>query len=249
EQLCAIAADCLEGTLVGEATWAVLAKTLTKLLYRPPTRTLTLGELEQRLALLEEDPPSMESCARPGEPTDDYSDIDGRPQYELRNGVMSTMVAMALACDQTRVVGHYLSDALTNNLFPDATAGHHDLTHNEAGDQPECEMITTFAVNQMAVLLAALDAIPEGDGTLLDHCAVMGCSEVSLGQTHSLDDMPIVLAGGADGFFRTGYHYRSYSQDSTTKVLLTLLQSMGISIGEFGADDAWTDQVLSDILL
>ena len=206
-------------------------------------------ELETRLARLEEDPPNLESCSRPGEPTEDYSDIDGRPQMAARNAIMSQMVAMALACDQTRVIGHYFSDPLSNKLFPDATSGHHDLTHNEGGDQTECEMITRFCVDNLGVLLQALDAIPEGDGTLLDHCTVMACSEVSKGQTHSLDNMPIILAGGGDGFFRTGYHHRSYTQDSTTKVLLTVLQSMGIALGEFGTDDAWPDQVLSEILL
>jgi hypothetical protein len=206
-------------------------------------------ELETRLARLEEDPPNLESCGRPTEPTEDYSDIDGRPQLSARNAIMSEMVAMALACDQTRVVGHYFTDPLTNKLFPDATAGHHDLTHNEGGDQPEIEMITTHCVDNLAVLLHALDSIPEGSGTLLDHTTVMACSEVSKGQTHSLDDVPIILAGGGDGFFRTGYHHRSYTQDNSTKVLLTALQSMGIAVGEFGTDDAWTDQVLSEILL
>jgi hypothetical protein len=206
-------------------------------------------ELETRLARLEEDPPNLESCSRPDEPVDDYSDVDGRPQMGARNAIMSELVAMALACDQTRVVGHYFTDPLTNKLFPNATAGHHDLTHNEGGEQSECEMITTHCVDNLAVLLQALDAVPEGDGTLLDHCTVMACSEVSKGQTHSLDDIPIILAGGGDGFFKTGYHHRSYTQDSTTKVLLTVLQSMGIAVGEFGTDDAWTDQVLSEILL
>lgn len=206
-------------------------------------------ELETRLARLEEDPPNLESCARPDGPTEDYSDVDGRPQMAARNAIMAEMVAMAFACDQTRVVGHYFSDPLSNKLFPNATSGHHDLTHNEAGEQPECEMITTFCVDNFATVLQALDAIPEGEGTLLDHCTVMGCSEVSKGQTHSIDDMPIILAGGGDGFFRTGYHHASYTQDSTTKVLLTVLQSMGIAVGEFGVDDAWTDQVLSEILL
>jgi hypothetical protein len=208
-----------------------------------------IRELETRLARLEEDPPNLESCSRAEAPTADYSDIDGRPQLSARNEVMSQMVAMALACDQTRIVGHYFTDPLSNRLFPDATSGHHDLTHNEAGDQPECEMITTHCVDNLGVLLQALDSIPEGDGTLLDHCTVMACSEVSKGQTHSIDDIPIILAGGGDGFFRTGYHHRSYTQDSTTKVLLTVLQSMGIALGEFGTDDAWTDQVLSEILL
>ncbi|MCK6518447.1 DUF1552 domain-containing protein, partial [Myxococcota bacterium] len=62
--------------------------------------------LETRLARLEEDPPSLESCARPATPEASYPDLDGRPQVSARNRVMADMLAMALACDQTRVFGH-----------------------------------------------------------------------------------------------------------------------------------------------
>lgn len=206
-------------------------------------------ELEQRLAKLEKDPPDLESCARPNSPKGDYGDIDGRPQIAARNQVMCEMIAMSLACDQTRVIGHYLTDPLTNILFPDATSGHHDLTHNEGGTQPEVNANTIHCIEQLATFLQVLDSVPEGEGTLLDHCSILACSEVSLGQTHSLDEMPIVLAGGGDGHFRTGYHYRSYSQDNVSKVLLTLVQSMGIIQGELGSGDAYTDQVLSDVVI
>ncbi|MDG1482505.1 MAG: DUF1552 domain-containing protein [Myxococcota bacterium] len=208
-----------------------------------------IRELEQRLARLEEDPPDLEACLQPKSLTADFANIDGRPQIEARNRAMAEMLAMAFACDQTRVVGHYLSDPVGDTLFPDASAGHHDLTHNEGGDQPEVHAITTYCMQMFADFLSALDAIPEGEGTLLDHCAIMATSEVSLGQTHAIDEMPILLAGGGDGFFRTNYHHRSYTSDNAVRVLLTLLQSVGISATEFGAGDCWTDQVLSEILL
>jgi hypothetical protein len=208
-----------------------------------------IRELEQRLARLQEDPPDLEACSQPKALTADFSNIDGRPQIDARNLAMSELLAMALACDQTRVIGHYLSDPVGDTLFPDASAGHHDLTHNEGGDQPEVNAITIYCMEMFAMFLSALDAIPEGEGTLLDHCAIMACSEVSLGQTHSIDEMPILLAGGADGFFRTGYHHRSYTSDNAVRVLLTLLQSVGMAVTEFGGEDCRTNQVLSEILL
>lgn len=208
-----------------------------------------IRELEQRLARLQDDPPDLESCALPPALKADFSDIDGRPQIALRNQAMSEMLAMAFACDQTRVVGHYLNDPVGDTLFPDASAGHHDLTHNEGGDQPEVHGITIYCMEMFAQFLSALDAIPEGEGTVLDHCSIFACSEVSLGQTHSIDEMPILLAGGGDGFFRTGYHHRSYTSDNAVRVLLTLLQSVGLSLTEFGGDSCRTDSVLSEIML
>ncbi|MFT5685597.1 MAG: hypothetical protein ACI8RZ_006551, partial [Myxococcota bacterium] len=126
-----------------------------------------IRELEQRLARLEEDPPDLEACLQPKAMTADFANVDGRPQIEARNRAMAEMLAMAFACDQTRVVGHYLSDPVGDTLYPDATAGHHDLTHNEGGDQPEVHAITTYCMQMFADFLDALDAIPEGEGTLL----------------------------------------------------------------------------------
>lgn len=204
--------------------------------------------LEQRLALLESDPPSLESCARPAStPLESYPDEDGRPQISARSRAMCDMLAMALACDQTRVFGHYLVDPVSNNLFPGASAGHHNLTHDEGGDQPEVHAITVQCIEELAYLLAALDAVPEEGGTLLDNCAVLACSEVSMGQTHSIDDLPIVIGGSACGSLQTGMHYRSYTADSASKLMLSLVRSMDILAPSFGDDEAYSEDGLTDI--
>jgi hypothetical protein len=207
-----------------------------------------IREIERRLARLQEDPPNLEACFKPDAFIQDFTDVNGRPQIALRNEAMCSLLAMALACDQTRVFGHYISDPVDNVLFPGASTGHHELTHNEPGEQPEVNAISQHCVGQFAVLLDKLDAIEEGDGTLLDHCGIMACSEVSLGQTHSLDNMPILLAGGADGHFKTGLHHRSYSLESTTKVLISLQRAMGMNVTSFGTDDAYSEDEVTEIL-
>lgn len=205
-------------------------------------------ELEQRLALLESNPPSLESCARPAAtPLESYPDVDGRPQISARSRAMCDMLAMALACDQTRVFGHFLVDPVSNNLFPGASNGHHNLTHDEGGEQPEVNAITIQCIEELAYLLTALDAVPEESGTLLDNCAILGCSEVSLGQTHSIEDLPIVIGGSACGSLQTGMHYRSYTADSSSKLMLTLLRSMDILAPSFGAEDAYTEDSLTEV--
>jgi len=204
-------------------------------------------ELEQRLATLEEDPPNLESCARPQSPSGDYGDVDGRAQIPARSRIMADMMAMTLACDQTRVFGFYLTDPLTNVLFSEASAGHHDLTHDESGDQPEVNQITLECVTEFAYLLEALDAVPEGDGTLLDNCAILGTSEVSEGQTHSIEHMPIVIAGGGCGALRAGLHYRSDTLENSNKVMLSLVRAMDITASSFGEGEGYTDVGLGDI--
>jgi hypothetical protein len=92
--------------------------------------------------------------------------------------------------------------------FLDGVSGslHLDLTHN--GRDPELEAMylktNQFHVGQLAYLMDRLKGIREGDGTLLDHCLIMFCSNLFDGDRHQADEMPILLAGKAGGTLRTG---------------------------------------------
>ena len=204
-------------------------------------------ELELRLARLEEDPPDYASCARPTQPPEDFPDIDGRPQLRARSLAMAELLAMALACDQTRVFSFHFSRPLNNMLFENASDGHHNLTHNEGGDQPEVHDITLQIMESFADLLDVLRAVPEGDGTLLDHCLVLGASEHSEGRTHSVEEMPLLIAGGNGEVLKTGYHHRSYTRDNASKVMLSLVRAMGVIASDFGEDDARATEGLSEL--
>ncbi len=206
-----------------------------------------IRELEERLSQLEADPPNLEACSRPAEPLASYPDVDGRPQISARNRAMVDMLAMTLACDQTRVFAHYLTEPVSDWLFPDAIAGSHQLTHDENDPQPQVNANTITCVTEFAYLVEAFRNVPEADGTLLDNCAIFGGSEVSEGRTHSLDEMPIVIAGAACGALKTGLHHRSYTQDNASKVLLTLIRSMDIPMAEYGVEEAHVTDSISEI--
>jgi hypothetical protein len=49
-----------------------------------------------------------------------------------------------------------------------------------------------------------LDSIGEGDGTLLDHTATTWLPELSDGATHNTNNLPIMIAGSANGYLKTG---------------------------------------------
>ncbi len=203
--------------------------------------------LELRLAKLEEDPPTLAACTIPATPATEYPDIDGRPQLAVINQVMADLLAMVLACDQTRVFSNTFTYPLTNALFPGATAGHHSLTHDEPGDQPEVHAITTQCIEAYAALVRTLDAIPEGDGTLLDNCVVLGTSDVSEGRQHSLEDYPILLAGSCCGQLKTNWHHHSISGDNASKVGFSLLKVMDVPATSFGTEAGYVTEGLSEI--
>ena len=90
-------------------------------------------------------------------------------------------------------------------------------------------------------------AVPEGDTTLLDHCAILGTSDCSLGQSHSVEEYPIIIAGGCNGALQTGIHYRSASSENTSKVLLTLARAMGLTLDSYGKGGGLVTSSLSAI--
>ncbi len=205
--------------------------------------------LEKQIEKLQQNPPALLSCAVPPKPLDEYPDIDGRPQLSEISRVLVDTLVMAMACDQTRVFSHWFSHSVSNILFPlpNIDSGHHQLTHDEATPQPKVASILLYIMEEFRYMIKALAAVPEGDNTLLDHCAILGTSDCSLGQSHSVEEYPILIAGGCNGALQTGIHYRSASSENTSKVLLTLARAMGLTLDSYGKGGGLVTSSLSAI--
>lgn len=203
-----------------------------------------IRELELRLTRLESEPPDLEACVPPEAPLEGETPADLLEHHEI----MAELMVMALACDATRVFNYNLSHAVSNFLHPGRSAGHHYLTHNEPGIQPEVHAITVRLMEGLASFLDRLDRVDEGDGTLLDHCGILCTSEMSLGKTHSIQEYPIVLAGSACGALRTGSHIRYESRANASMVPLTLMRAFGLLAPEFGEGDTRTRDSIEELL-
>jgi len=177
------------------------------------------------------------ACKLPTKPTAIASPNNKEALEELTK-VMSDLIAMAFACDQTRVFSMNYSGPTNGTLFwqVNATSGHHALTHDEPGDQPLVHACTIFTMQCFSGLLQALKNIPEGAGNVLDNTVILASSDVSDGKLHSLTDYPIVVAGRGGGFLKNpGVHYRSTTKENSTTVLLSVLRAAGMQLTEFGA--------------
>jgi hypothetical protein len=194
-----------------------------------------IRELETRIARLELAPPSLEACTAPGAPTGDFADVAGRPPLAEISAAMIDLLAFALACDQTRVFSFDFTAPLSDVLFGDAPAGHHQLTHDEPGEQPIVNGIVQTVMTEYARLLARLDQVTEGDGTLLDHTAILATSDVSFGREHSIEEYPILIGGGACGALVSGRHIRT-AGDNVSRVGFSLLHAMDVPVSEFGQE-------------
>lgn len=180
------------------------------------------------------------ACAQPTNPGS-FMDQNGNEQIAAKTAAMSDLIAMALACDQTRVFSMMFTGSVAGTIFSEANVngGHHQLTHDEPGDQPMVQATTVYTMEMFAVLLNALKAIPEGAGNLLDSCVILGTSDTSDGRFHNLLDYPILIAGKAGGFLKyPGIHYRSPTGDeNTSNALLTVLRAAGTNLDTVGSQD------------
>ncbi len=206
----------------------------------------SVRDLELRIARLEEDPPNLAACVRPQQPGA-LPPIDGRPQMSPRARVMADLVTMAYACDLTRVMSMWYSHPVSDILYPNASAGHHQLTHDEPGDQPQVHEIVVSIMSDFSYLCQSLRDIPEGEGNLLDNSILLATTDVSYGRTHQIDEYPIVLAGSACGSLRTGFHYRSQTQENTSHVAMSILRAMEVRAAEFGEGPGKVTEGLSVI--
>jgi hypothetical protein len=114
----------------------------------------------------------------------------------------------------------------------------HGLSHGEIGgktvDHPRWVKITTHFFANFATMLGKMNAINEGDRTMLGNSAVYINSEFGDGDAHDQYQLPLIVAGNAGGKLRTGRHIALPSKTPVSNVILTLMQTMGVTQTSFG---------------
>jgi hypothetical protein len=152
--------------------------------------------------------------------------------------LMLDLIAIAFQTDKTRVATLILSRDLSGQVYPFLNVGqsHHTASHSNNND--EYERITNWHVSQFAYLAAKLDAMPEGNGTVLDHSCLLFLSNLWIGRTHNNTRLPMALAGGLGGTLQTGrtldYTKAGDVNRKACSLYLSLLDRMGIQLDRFG---------------
>lgn len=186
-------------------------------------------DVERRLSL------GTGECAKPEEPPvlDPASEVDMPRIAELE----LDLLALAFACDQTRVASFQISTALNRIRYPwvESLGEGHSLSHSGTSDvSAKTQLLQRQAwhASLIARLFDRLALIGDGEGTVLDNTLLFWGNEVSMGTTHTHDNMPFIVAGGTWAF-RTG-RYVQYSGASHADLLVSLLNAMGVPDTTFG---------------
>lgn len=210
-----------------------------------------LRQTEQQLEMQLRPPPPAEACSIPGKPAE--APVGTEIEDATANHrIMAQLLAMALACNQTRVFNVVFSRGGSDLRKAGGSTSHHQLTHEEPVDpklgyQPQSTYFSQRSVQAWAEFVSILARVREGDGSLLDNCAILAHSDVSLAKVHDLTGLPVMIAGRAGGRLRPGLHVRG-NGDPVTRVGLTLQQVMGVPVERWGTGSLQTSKPVGEIL-
>jgi hypothetical protein len=211
----------------------------------------SLRQVEQQLGQLLEKPAPAEACVVMKEP----GKGELGPTWDVAartHDMLGQLIVMALACNQTRVFNMALSNAGSNLRKAGDPVSFHELTHEEPVDpqlgyQPKSTFFIERSMETFASMLKMMDGIKEGDGTLLDHSLVLATSESNFAKIHSVDNLPIMVAGKGGGKWKSGQHIDGKG-DASSRVGLTIQQTLGMPVTSWGDGAMQTSKPISEVM-
>jgi hypothetical protein len=113
--------------------------------------------------------------------------------------LMFDLAAAAFQADVTRVFTFMMSRELSQRTYPQigVTEQHHSVSHhlNNADKMAQMVKINVYYAGMYAKFLEQLRAMPDGDGTVLDHSLLAYGAGMADSNGHASDPLPMVLAG------------------------------------------------------
>jgi hypothetical protein len=201
----------------------------------------SIRSVERRLA-------AQPHCQAPPRPTD-YLALD--PMAEVSEDTyipqmvddLIDLAVLALTCGLTRIAtmqfgyggGRWRFAWENVNLNLHDEVAHFDTSDEGSSPENTGHLVRAnhYYASRVARLATALDAIPEGDGTMLDNTLVVWGNEQGRGD-HSQDNIPIVLIGKAGGAIARGGRVIDLGRQVFNRLGCTILNVMGQEVAGFG---------------
>lgn len=207
-------------------------------------------EIENQLDIEMQKPAPLEACTVPDRP--DETPTGTEVNVAERNAeLFGALLAQALACGQTQVF-NVIVDSMGLRQ-PGSTQGWHMLTHEEPVDeklgyQIQSTWFINWANQVFANFLGELDAVREGDHTVLDRVLMLWQTDHGDARVHSLNNIPVMTVGSGIGRLKTGIHVNAPGEPVTT-VGLTIQQALGVPVNTWGELGNATSRPISEIMV
>jgi hypothetical protein len=157
--------------------------------------------------------------------------------YEEHVKLMFDLQVLAYQTDLTRVTTFMMGREFSGLTYPQIGIpdAHHPLSHH--GGDPEklakLAKINQYHFSLLTYFFKRLHDTPDGDGSLFDHSLLIYGTGMSESNNHDTHNVPIVLAGGANGQLKGGRHAR-YKDVPLANLHLTLLDKLGVACDQIG---------------
>ena len=161
---------------------------------------------------------------------------DGYPQDIVEHmRLMSDILVLAFQTDTTRVCTLKLNNDHGTLRFPHLGVDymiHHLLSHSDSKDWLK---VNRFFLEQVAYIARRMDAIQEGERTLLDNSMLMLCSSMIHGN-HDANQLPVVMLGGGGGRIQGGRNldYLGKPDRQMCRLYLSMMDKMDMRPDAFG---------------
>jgi len=210
-----------------------------------------LRDLERRFDLQLQKPEPREACIVTDRPEDLPSGLDAN-LVAKRHRMMTDLMLMAVACDQTRVFNMFYASAFSATTKPGYDKPHHTATHEEAVDeslkcQPNVSWYTRRAMEEWAYYVGAMANFKEGAGSLLDNSLIYSTTDQSFAKIHGIEGIPMFSAGSAGGRVKTGLHIDGGGTPGC-RLGYTAMRLMGLDVPSWGDKSNNTSSEIGEIL-
>jgi Protein of unknown function (DUF1552) len=128
--------------------------------------------------------------------------------------IMFDLALLTAICDVNRVIFLKMPPNYVFT-FLNLTTESHGLSHRIGtanmggaclnGVMDMIHAMDMWYAQQFAALVGKLDSFTESSGTVLDNSATVWFQEMSDGDSHNLNNLPILQAGSCGGYFKTGW--------------------------------------------
>jgi Protein of unknown function (DUF1552) len=156
--------------------------------------------------------------------------------FEEHVGLMFDLLAVAYQADITRVFTFMLSRELSQRTYPQigVTEQHHSVSHhgNDVQKIAQNVKVNTYHVTLFARFLDKLRALPDGDGSILDHSLIVYGGGMGNPNPHASDPLPVVAIGGSVG--KGHRHVQLPTRTPVGNLWLAMANHYGSTIDTFG---------------
>ena len=152
--------------------------------------------------------------------------------------LMCDIIALGFQTDKTRVATLLLCRDLSGLFYPflDVRTAHHPASHDDQSDA--YERVSRYYCSQLAYLAGRLEAMPEGEGSVLDNSCILFVNSMWSGSKHDSTKVPVLLAGSLGGTLETGrvLDYTEAGDDNRKlcSLYLSIMDRMGVKLDRFG---------------